>query len=70
MPARRPDWFRVPAPGGEHTHFNKLQDSLRDLNLVTVCEEAQVRATTTCGTPRPFFSGPNTALHPPQSLDP
>ena len=41
MPAKRPDWFRVPAPGGDHTKFADLKDTLRDLNLVTVCEEAQ-----------------------------
>jgi lipoic acid synthetase len=37
----RPDWFRVPAPGGEHTHFAKLKESVKDLGLSTVCEEAQ-----------------------------
>mmetsp|Transcript_11149 Transcript_11149/g.34155 ORF Transcript_11149/g.34155 Transcript_11149/m.34155 type:complete len:345 (-) Transcript_11149:154-1188(-) len=42
MPAgRRPSWFHVPAPGGDRTHFRELQDSLREVNLHTVCEEAQ-----------------------------
>jgi len=41
MPAQRPDWFRVPAPGGIYTRFEELKDSLRDLKLHTVCEEAQ-----------------------------
>uniref|UniRef100_A0A0G4FFX4 Lipoyl synthase, mitochondrial n=1 Tax=Chromera velia CCMP2878 TaxID=1169474 RepID=A0A0G4FFX4_9ALVE len=41
MPAQRPDWFRVPAPGGDKTKFRELQSGLRDLNLHTVCEEAQ-----------------------------
>ncbi|KAJ8906153.1 hypothetical protein NDN08_002648 [Rhodosorus marinus] len=38
---RRPDWFHVPAPGGDKTRFSELTDSLRDLNLHTVCEEAK-----------------------------
>ena len=38
---KRPDWFHVPAPGGSKTQFNLLQESLKDLNLNTVCEEAQ-----------------------------
>ena len=41
MPEKRPDWFRVPAPGGEHTRFKELSDSLGALKLHTVCEEAQ-----------------------------
>jgi len=41
MPAERPDWFRVPAPGGGHTHFQELQSTVRELGLATVCEEAQ-----------------------------
>lgn len=41
MPDSRPDWFRVPAPGGEHTRFQELQETVRDLGLATVCEEAQ-----------------------------
>ncbi len=40
-PASRPDWFRVPAPGGEHTRFDELRETLKDLKLHTVCEEAQ-----------------------------
>lgn len=38
---RRPDWFRVPAPGGSHTKFEELQQSIKSLGLHTVCEEAQ-----------------------------
>lgn len=38
---RRPDWFHVPAPGGSHTRFEELRESLRELDLHTVCEEAQ-----------------------------
>lgn len=41
MPAERPDWFRVPAPGGDRTRFAELQETVRDLKLATVCEEAQ-----------------------------
>lgn len=42
MPAgRRPSWFHVPAPGGDQTHFSDLRQSLREVNLHTVCEEAQ-----------------------------
>jgi len=41
MPESRPDWFRVPAPGYDHTEFNNLKSSLSDLGLVTVCTEAQ-----------------------------
>mmetsp|Transcript_1095 Transcript_1095/g.1794 ORF Transcript_1095/g.1794 Transcript_1095/m.1794 type:complete len:368 (+) Transcript_1095:56-1159(+) len=37
----RPDWFRVPAPGGSHTKFEELKTSVKDLGLHTVCEEAQ-----------------------------
>eukprot|EP00291_Cryptomonas_curvata_P024646 CAMPEP_0172163760 /NCGR_PEP_ID=MMETSP1050-20130122/7449_1 /TAXON_ID=233186 /ORGANISM="Cryptomonas curvata, Strain CCAP979/52" /LENGTH=406 /DNA_ID=CAMNT_0012833983 /DNA_START=154 /DNA_END=1370 /DNA_ORIENTATION=+ len=39
----RPDWFRVPAPPptGLETNYGKLKDSLKTLNLHTVCEEAQ-----------------------------
>ena len=33
---RRPDWFHVPAPGGGHTKFAALQESVRDLKLATV----------------------------------
>mmetsp|Transcript_67039 Transcript_67039/g.111448 ORF Transcript_67039/g.111448 Transcript_67039/m.111448 type:complete len:408 (-) Transcript_67039:237-1460(-) len=42
MPAGgKPSWFRAPAPGGTHTRFSKLKESLGDLKLHTVCEEAQ-----------------------------
>uniref|UniRef100_A0A7S1XNR1 Lipoyl synthase, mitochondrial n=1 Tax=Phaeomonas parva TaxID=124430 RepID=A0A7S1XNR1_9STRA len=41
MPAERPDWFRVPAPGGDHTAFGELKSTVRELGLATVCEEAQ-----------------------------
>lgn len=37
---RRPDWFRVPAPGGAHTKFSELKESVKSLGLHTVCEEA------------------------------
>eukprot|EP00607_Mallomonas_marina_P000682 CAMPEP_0182430338 /NCGR_PEP_ID=MMETSP1167-20130531/39622_1 /TAXON_ID=2988 /ORGANISM="Mallomonas Sp, Strain CCMP3275" /LENGTH=294 /DNA_ID=CAMNT_0024615313 /DNA_START=230 /DNA_END=1114 /DNA_ORIENTATION=- len=35
----RPDWFRVPAPGGKK--FADLKDTVKSLGLNTVCEEAQ-----------------------------
>jgi lipoic acid synthetase len=38
---RRPDWFRVPAPGGKHTKYDELKETVRELGLHTVCEEAQ-----------------------------
>lgn len=38
---KRPDWFRVPAPGGSHTKFEELKTSVQSLGLHTVCEEAQ-----------------------------
>lgn len=41
MPDGRPDWFRVPAPGGKHTKFEELQSSIKGLGLHTVCEEAK-----------------------------
>jgi lipoic acid synthetase len=42
MPSiKRPDWFRVPAPGGPATKFDELKQSISTLNLHTVCEEAQ-----------------------------
>ncbi|CAM9292130.1 unnamed protein product [Discosporangium mesarthrocarpum] len=41
MPETRPSWFRVPAPGGDYTKYNELKSSLEELNLHTVCEEAQ-----------------------------
>jgi lipoic acid synthetase len=38
----RPDWFRVPAPSlAKESRYNEVKDSLKDLNLATVCEEAQ-----------------------------
>eukprot|EP01041_Mallomonas_annulata_P002556 gene2556-4989_t len=36
---KRPDWFRVPAPGGQT--FSDLKTSVKALGLHTVCEEAQ-----------------------------
>lgn len=42
MPRGRPDWFRVPAPSqAEDSRYTEVKDSLRDLDLHTVCEEAQ-----------------------------
>ncbi|KAF8822976.1 lipoic acid synthase LIPA [Cardiosporidium cionae] len=41
MPENRPDWFRVPAPGGSHTRFDSLKKGIKNLKLHTVCEEAQ-----------------------------
>ena len=42
MPSgKRPDWFRVPAPGGSHTKYEELKTSIQSLGLHTVCEEAQ-----------------------------
>lgn len=38
---KRPDWFRVPAPGGSHTKYDELKESIKDLGLHTVCQEAQ-----------------------------
>ena len=35
---KRPDWLRVKAPAGEL--FDETRNIMRDLNLVTVCEEA------------------------------
>ena len=46
MPLGRPSWFRVPAPS-THTsntttsRYNTVKESLRNLQLHTVCEEAQ-----------------------------
>ena len=37
----RPSWFHVPAPGGHHTRFEELRETVRELKLATVCEEAQ-----------------------------
>lgn len=42
MPSgKRPDWFRVPSPGGPGSKFEELKESITDLNLHTVCQEAQ-----------------------------
>lgn len=42
MPKGRPSWFRVPAPSqAENSRFQDVQNSLRSLDLHTVCEEAQ-----------------------------
>jgi len=38
-PARKPDWLKARAPGGET--FHNLKKLARDLNLHTVCESAQ-----------------------------
>ena len=39
---RRPDWFHVPAPSSrDGQKFEKLRTSIKDLDLHTVCEEAQ-----------------------------
>jgi lipoic acid synthetase len=38
---RRPDWFRVPAPGGKASKYEELKTTVRELGLHTVCEEAQ-----------------------------
>ncbi|KAL3942053.1 MAG: hypothetical protein SGBAC_003681 [Bacillariaceae sp.] len=42
MPNGRPSWFRVPAPSlAEESRYVAVKDSLKDLSLNTVCEEAQ-----------------------------
>mmetsp|Transcript_13880 Transcript_13880/g.20325 ORF Transcript_13880/g.20325 Transcript_13880/m.20325 type:complete len:433 (-) Transcript_13880:31-1329(-) len=42
MPNGRPSWFRVPAPSqSEKSRYAEVKNSLQDLNLHTVCEEAQ-----------------------------
>ncbi len=38
LPARKPSWLKVKAPGGEN--YARLKHLMRDLNLHTVCEEA------------------------------
>jgi lipoic acid synthetase len=38
-PAKKPPWLRVRAPGGER--YSKLKQTLRKLDLYTVCEEAR-----------------------------
>jgi hypothetical protein len=40
MPQGRPSWFHVPAPSS-HSRYQEVKDSLRNLQLNTVCEEAQ-----------------------------
>lgn len=42
MPDGRPSWFRVPAPSAdEKSRYQAVKESLSDLSLNTVCEEAQ-----------------------------
>lgn len=42
MPEGRPAWFRVPGPSlAPDSRYAEVKESLRDLNLNTVCEEAQ-----------------------------
>ena len=42
MPHGRPSWFRVPAPSqAKDSRYAQVKDSLKDLTLHTVCEEAQ-----------------------------
>jgi len=42
MPLGRPSWFRVPAPSqAVESRYQKVKESLQELNLHTVCEEAQ-----------------------------
>mmetsp|Transcript_13021 Transcript_13021/g.36649 ORF Transcript_13021/g.36649 Transcript_13021/m.36649 type:complete len:457 (+) Transcript_13021:269-1639(+) len=42
MPKGRPSWFRVPAPSQqEESRYTEVKNSLEDLSLNTVCEEAQ-----------------------------
>lgn len=42
MPLGRPSWFRVPAPSLlKESRYTEVKNSLEDLNLHTVCEEAQ-----------------------------
>ena len=38
---KRPNWFRVPAPGGKASKYEELKSTVRELGLHTVCEEAQ-----------------------------
>ena len=38
---KRPSWFHVPAPGGKYTRFEELKETVSELKLATVCEEAQ-----------------------------
>ena len=42
MPKGRPSWFRVPAPSqAKDSRYEEVKSSLSNLNLATVCEEAQ-----------------------------
>ena len=42
MPTGRPDWFKVPAPSqAKDSRYKAVKDSLQNLTLHTVCEEAQ-----------------------------
>jgi len=42
MPHGRPSWFHVPAPSAdEKSRYQAVKESLSDLSLNTVCEEAQ-----------------------------
>ena len=42
MPVGRPDWFKVPAPSQRaDSRYQTVKESLSNLNLHTVCEEAQ-----------------------------
>jgi hypothetical protein len=43
MPHGRPNWFKVPAPPSKdsNSRYNQVKDSLQNLTLHTVCEEAQ-----------------------------
>ncbi|KAL7553579.1 hypothetical protein ACHAWF_016894 [Thalassiosira exigua] len=42
MPNGRPSWFHVPAPSAdEKSRYAEVKESLADLSLNTVCEEAQ-----------------------------
>ncbi len=42
LPPKKPDWLRVRLPSGDnHTRFTALKDTMRGLELNTVCEEAR-----------------------------
>ena len=42
MPTGRPDWFKVPAPSqAAESRYQTVKNSLQNLELHTVCEEAQ-----------------------------
>lgn len=42
MPIGRPSWFHVPAPSqAETSRYQQVKESLSNLSLNTVCEEAQ-----------------------------